>query len=339
MTRIIQRSTIIWAAGTSGTPTTAAAYQVFDLNEFDPEKVDMIPGQRYVGGFFPQAPKIGCRWAGLSFTLELAAQSTTGSPWYGGALLRACGFSESGTTGFTYAMGDPHRLTDVVVGALDPIDIKFNLDGTSVGSIAGLESILTNAVGNASFMFEAGETPKVMFTFVGQIADATAKTTSILTETVPAAFATEYPALKCADVTFTINSVSPTTPFTVPRISFDPRAAVKMRKSLGSEHGYAIPQITGYDPVGSIFMEEPEISGGGTGGGAWNMRNEALARTIFSSMTITLNDGGLVWNEILATWTNVVFGFPQRTNDGTAMLEIPFALNQGGGFSLAWSDN
>lgn len=339
MTRLIQRSTAIWAAGTSGSPSAAAAHYVRDLAEFDPEKVDMIPGQNFVGSFWPDSPKIGCRYTGLGLTLELGAQSGTGVPWVGGALLRACGHSEAGTTGFTYALGDPHRLTDVVVGALDPVDIKYNLDGTSTGSIAGFESIMSNAVGNASFVFEAGQVPLVNFAFVGQVADATAKTTSIMTETVPAAYGTDYPGLKTQDIGLAIDSVSPTTPFIVERVTFDPQAAVKMRKSLNSEHGYAIPQITGFNPVGMIYMEEPEISSGGTGGGPWNIRNAALARTNFATLTFTHNDGGSLWNEVAVSIANIRLGFPQRTNDGTAMLQVPFTLGPNGGFSMVWSDN
>jgi hypothetical protein len=215
------------------------------------EHVDWAPGQPHIGGYQAGAPRPGGRFTRLSgVQFELRGQAGSGTQTPEGDILRAAGFARTGSTGYTFALGDPHASTDTPAGdALRIASCALNVDG--------VQWPLTNCVADVSFMFRAGEIPTLTCDFLGKVGDSDASsTTSVLTSAaVPSVSAGPLPAA-WVNSTITINAVSLGS-VPVREIFSAVRNRLVPRKSAGGKFGYADADITGRQPGGWIVLEMP----------------------------------------------------------------------------------
>jgi hypothetical protein len=215
------------------------------------EQVDWAPGLPLVGTYQPGAPRPGGRFTRLSgVQFELRGQAASGTQTPEGDILRAAGFARSGTTGYTFALGDPHASTDTPAG--DAVRIA-----SSALNIDGVQWPLTNCVADISCMFRAGEVPTLTCDFLGKVGDSDADSShAILTSgAVPTVTAGPLPAA-WVNSTITIDAVSMAS-VPVREIFTALRNRLAPRKSAGGKFGYADADITGRSPGGWIVLEMP----------------------------------------------------------------------------------
>ena len=244
-TRYMERKSLGWAAGTYATPVAAANHPVFDLS-IQPQVTKSIARGESIGAYYPSHSRIGGSWSELKFKCYLYGQ-TGNVPSEIGALLRACGFYESGTTVWTYTLGNPHLATTLpttlTAACADPIDLTWNADN--------LQYIALNCVGRAVIHFEAGEIPYVEFDMRGQVA------TSYYTETAPALSLTMgQDPIPCgaATLTVTTNTGSPYSPV-AQSLVIDTGAVIDSREDLNGAGGFSQPIITKYAPSCVLAVE------------------------------------------------------------------------------------
>jgi hypothetical protein len=244
-TRYVVNQSLGWAAGTYGTPVAAANHPVFDLST-NPMVSKTIAHGEMIGAYFPSPSRKGGSWSEIKFKSLLYGQ-TGDVPSEIGALLRACGFYESGTTLFTYTLGNPHLAgtlpTTLTMACADPIDLTWNLDS--------LQYIALNCVGRAVIHFEAGEIPYVEFDFRGQVA------TSYYTETAAALSLTMGAtpvASGAATLTVTTNTGAAYSPV-VRSLVIDTGATIDSREDLNGAGGFSQPIITRFSPTATLALE------------------------------------------------------------------------------------
>jgi hypothetical protein len=168
-TRYTKKSSASWAAGLEASPIAEAAYRVEDLS-FNSEASDTVQTNTYVGEYQGAPPRASGRYGIVALGTELRG-APTNAP-FEGALLRACGFGESGITFpvgethvpcYMYQLGDLHLNTMTPPGIVDPIDLKVNYDRE-------VSSVLSS-VGSLSIRLEANQIPKLQFNFRGILDD------------------------------------------------------------------------------------------------------------------------------------------------------------------------
>ena len=131
MTRLDRKTSLAWAANTYASPSAAASYRIHNLTP-GAEKAVQIPNSSYVGKFEPSPIRPGGRFMTVSFSRELRGSETDSSPPADGALLRACGLSETASgLAFNYEIGDLHLYGTgpTSAGILDPISLALYQDG------------------------------------------------------------------------------------------------------------------------------------------------------------------------------------------------------------------
>jgi len=166
MTRLDRKTSVVWAAGTQGTPTGEKTYRTHN-NSKNPEQAVTLPNASYVGKFQPSPTRPGGRFGAYSFSREIRGSSVSSVPPADGALLRSCGFKETASgLALHYELGDQHlwETGPSSAGILDPVDIKVYQDG--------LFHVLNNAVGTVTVNFIAGEIPTFDYVFRGQVDDS-----------------------------------------------------------------------------------------------------------------------------------------------------------------------
>ena len=152
-----------WAAGTYAVPVTSAPHEVENFG-FTPIVSNDGANTVVVGEaqMYPGVP--GGHYGSISFSLKLAGSDTADVPPICGSLLRACGFreTENGTTpniGYKYALADPHLMTGLPAGYLDPITFGVYYDK--------LYYQIVDAVGSCTINWVAGQIPMMQFNFIG----------------------------------------------------------------------------------------------------------------------------------------------------------------------------
>jgi hypothetical protein len=215
------------------------------------EQIDWAPGLPHAGAYQPGAPRTGGRFTRLSgVQFELRGQTGSGTQTPEGDILRAAGFARSGTTGYTFTLGDPHASTDTPAG--DTVRIA-----SSALNIDGVQWPLVNCVADISLMFRAGEVPTLTCDFLGKVGDSDADSSlAILTSAaVPSVTAGPLPAA-WVNSTISINGTS-LTDVPVREIFTALRNRLMPRKSAGGKFGYADADISGRDPGGWVVLEMP----------------------------------------------------------------------------------
>lgn len=254
---LTRKTSVKWAAGTIGTPTSVASYPVIGPS-YNAEQAEVIAGLPSIGNYMPHHNRPGGRFATLSFTSELYGQPSNTVPPYWGALLRACSFSEevvstnffayygpphSGATPTTGSAG-PHLLSDSA-GSLDPIDLTLNIDG--------VDNFCNDAVGSVAFHWVAGQNALADFSFTGRVKTGTSQTASSLVAGAQTAYGTEVKpdALRGCTGTIGGNTV------VWSELHYDLGAVVDVRPDVNGEFGFAVPIITGYNPTARVVFEAP----------------------------------------------------------------------------------
>jgi hypothetical protein len=215
------------------------------------EQVDWVAGQPHSGAYQPGAPRPGGRFTRLSSVqFELRGQAASGTQTPEGDILRAAGFARSGSTGYTFALGDPHASTDTPAGDCVRLSsCALNIDGVAWP--------LTNCVADVSFMFRSGEIPTLTCDFLGKVGDSDADSShAVLTSaSAPGVTVGPLPA-PWINSTITLNAVSLGT-VPVREIFTAVRNRLAPRKSAGGKFGYADADISGREPGGWIVLEMP----------------------------------------------------------------------------------
>ena len=215
------------------------------------EQVDWVAGVPHVGAYQPGAPRPGGRFTRLSgVQFELRGQSASGTQTPEGDILRAAGFARTGSTGYTFALGDPHASTDTPAG--DAVRIS-----SSALNIDGVQWPLANSVTDVSFMFRAGEIPTLTCDFLGKVGDSDADSSHAILTSASAPSVTTGPLpAPWVNSTITLNGVS-LNDVPVKEIFTALRNRLAPRKSAGGKFGYADADITGRNPGGWLVLEMP----------------------------------------------------------------------------------
>ena len=162
--RYENRQTVAWVGGSADTPLANLSYRVTGLS-VDPEKAIALQSSALIGKDYSAAARPGGRFIDLAFQCELRGSGTNSVPPPEGALLRACGMSETASgVAFTYAIADTHLDSGVPAGETDAIDLSVFQDG--------LYRLCDECVGNVVFNFEAGQIPTMDYTFRGLVVTA-----------------------------------------------------------------------------------------------------------------------------------------------------------------------
>lgn len=246
--RLVKWSSVEWAAGASGSASAEHAYRVEDLN-FDKPLFDVITNNSFVGKAHGGPNRVGGQRGAVNFTSEFRGSTVRDYPAPEMALLRACAFSESATSGangiyYSYALGDPHFEVSTYPGDLAPINLKCN-DG-------GLERQFSGCVGNVRLNWTAGQMPRLMFEFQGATSGASYEATPPLVETTSGSF-----PVPCQNYSLTISgaSLGSISGETVASLDYDPRNEIDPRADLNGTYGYNTPIITSQNPDITIVID------------------------------------------------------------------------------------
>ena len=207
---------------------------------------ERIAGQRFVGAFQPGVSRVGGRFMAInSVIFELRGQVASADPTPEENIFEALGFATTGTTGFTYTLGDPHENSDTPAGDLDRIDtLDLNIDG--------LEWQAEECVADASFLFRAGDIPTMTCSFVGLVPDPAPATIPLVTAG-PAVVVGPLPAAWQSGVIM-IGGVAD---LRILEIGVSLNNQLLMRKDGNSIYAHAKPEVPARRPTGHIVVEAP----------------------------------------------------------------------------------
>lgn len=317
-----ERAALTFAAGSAASPASAASYPVYDVT-LNPRVGETLPGFPYVGDFSAGETHIGAEYCALSFRTPVYGQRATGEHWYFGRLLEACGFGVSGTTAFTYTMGDLHEDGDTPDGITEPVSLTVNIDG--------IQHICANCVGTVKFICTAGDYLWAEFSFIGTDTVAAASGASATSQT---AFGTLVQPVRCANGSASVGGVS----MVMPYWEFDVQNRMDLRRDVNGINGVSQTKLTGRAPVGYFIGEVQAL-------GTYNAETEAFRKTgkTSTAFSYTHNDGGTVFDEILFTFSlfqQAGVAPWEPTSAGLVAWRVPFTLNPTGTLlTIAWSDN
>lgn len=272
MPRHERNTRVAWAAGTAGTPSAEAPYQVLDLDFGPNERVNIGANENYMGFLELGNGDVLDRMTSVSFGLEMKEQTATNVPWIGGALLRACGFNESKAggsyEGYIYTLSS--SLDYYSTGDLDAIDLRVNR-GFTGGSLYGAQELLKDCVGSVVFTLRAGERPRADFSFIGRINSsvATRSIASMTDTTFATSFTSEARPYVVSDCSATIAGVS----CPIREIICDVGNSTVDRPSINGDIGsYEVPDISGRQTSYSVLIEHQLLA-------TLNLHDKVIDRT------------------------------------------------------------
>ena len=165
------------------------------------------------------------------------------------------------------------------------------------------------SVGTGVFTLESGAIGKMAWTFTGMIdafpADGTNPTPTYNTTVPPV----------CQNTTLTLDAG---TAFGVCKtLEFDLGNEINERRDMTETYGYAVPQITRRNSIGSMSVEIPTVANYD-----WNTKWVNKTK-IDASIAI----GSATYNTQTIAWDMVLTGAPNPTDtDGLMMFDVPFSL-------------
>jgi hypothetical protein len=275
--------------GTDNTPTGADAVLVRNLEvtplEADTVSRDLI--RPYLGN---SKQLLANTRVGITFEVELAGSGTAGTPPRYGALLRACGFSETivATTSVTYAP---------VSASFTSATIYFNNDGVLHKA--------TGCRGTFTMTCNLNEIPVISFTMTG-IYNAPTDT---------AAPATTY-SLQATPLIFKNGNTSNFSIFSysgcLQSLSFDVANEVIYREPVGCNKEVL---ITNRAPSGTAVIEAPSIA----------TKDFFTIANGSTTGSITFQHGATAGNIVTFTTAQSDIGSPTYSDqDGIQMLNLPY---------------
>lgn len=206
--------------GTDPVPTGAANAMLVSNVSVDVayNNVDRDLMRGYFGG---SDQLVGTRSVSIGFDVEVAGSGTAATAPAWGALLKACGFSETATTFVTYAP---------ISTSIGSVTLYYYLDGA-------LHKVL-GARGSVSFKMEVGGKPTMSYKFVGldggltAASNATPTLTAFKTPIVVTDTNTGDITLGC---TLSSGAISGGTAYTSQGLNLDLGADIKFTPLLGGE--------------------------------------------------------------------------------------------------------
>ncbi len=236
----------------------------------------------------------------VAFDVEIKGSGAAGTAPELGAMLRACGLSETvvASTSVTYA----------------PVDTGLE-SGTIYYYQDGKRKILTGCRGNVSFNLTAGEVGKASFTFTGHVGTES-------DQTFPSAsFDSTLPAAIVGLTSFALGGVS--LEFTT--LEFGLNNTIATPPSAVASDGFGQVRITGRDLAGTIDPEDALVA-----------TNDHLAKWR-AGTTQALDTGviGSAGNQFRLQGTNAAYrDVGPGDRDGVRTLAIGFGVDD---FSLAFT--
>jgi hypothetical protein len=258
-----------------------------------PLEVDLKDRELIRGTYGNTLKVVGGRMAKATVTVELAGSGTAGTAPRWGALMRACGFSQTivAVTSVAYAP---------VSTGHDSVSLSFFADGTRHN--------LTGCRGTVSFSYEVGEVPTMTFEFTGLYNTAAAESNPTPTfgaQAVPLAF----------------NSVNTTSTSVhgfagcLSSLSLDIANVVTHRQLAGCTQNV---QITDRLPSGSFSVEAPAL-------GSKDYFAAANSQTLAA---VNVTHGGTAGNIAALACPSCNLGTPAYSDkDGIIHIDAPFMPN------------
>lgn len=316
-----------WGYTRSGATITGGTWlQAKNIPVTLPEIVDMQAGRQHVGGPIPGNQRPGARYfhvPGVIYDLLPQADATTRFPQY--ELLKAAGFSESGS--FAYTLADPHldQASDTPDGNLVPLALSSG--ATLFGYLFDTELWEANdVICNVSFNFVGGEIPELVVDFFGNIPSGTSTTASgrtLVTRPVASAQTTDFAGpMQAGSLTFGgFTSVA-----CIHSCSIAVNNVIPVRKSLNAAHGVAQFRVARQMPVADLYLD---------------MGQDTLETYRMAGTTGTLSfDNGLAAGDGALCTVSMgvrVVGIDINDTDGFGAYRCTLEMNPAGALSLTWS--
>lgn len=274
--------------GTDATPTGAANAILISNVSLTPQESDFAD-RNLIRPYLGRSAQIpaGIR-AMLEFEVEVAGSGAAGTAPGWGALMRACGFSETVSAGVsvTYAP---------VSANFESVTVYFNIDGVL--------HKLTGCRGTMSVQMQVKNLPKFKFTLTGIYNAVTDTAAPTPTYTI---FQTPLPVTNVNTTPFTLHSYSAV----MSELSIDLSANIVHRTLVGGSESVL---LTDRQPQGSITIEATTVAAKDW----WTIAKNSTT----GSMSIT--HGTVAGNKVVIAAPNVQLTKPTYTDlDGIEMLQM-----------------
>lgn len=267
--------------------TDAVLISNLEVSPLQLELKDRELVQGYLGN---SAQVVGQTSVGVNFSVELAGSGTAGTAPRWGALMKACGFSETvvTSTSVTYAP---------VSSSFSSVALDFRNDG--------IKHLILGVRGNVAIEMSAGEIPKLNFTFMGIYGAPTATANPATTFTNQST-----PVAVNADNTTSVSVHSYSACMNA--FSLDMANSMVFRQLAGCTKQV---MITDRAPSGSITVELPAL-------GTKDFYTIAAAQT---AGAISFQHGQTAGNIATFTASNCAFDSPTlEDGDGIQHIVLPF---------------
>jgi len=313
MAKLYRKRTVLIKAestyGTDSTPTGTDACQVRNL-EVTPAESDIL-SRDLVRPYLGASPQlIANTRVTVTFDVEYSGSGTAGTAPRYGALLKACGFSETvvASTSVTYAP---------VSASFSSVSIYYSTDG--------IRHKVTGARGTYSLNLTANQIPVINFTMTGQYVaptDTADPTPTFTAQATPRIF---------NDTNTTAFTLFSETDLPLQSCQLDVGNEVVYRELVNSNKEILIVDRAG---SGTLMIEAPTLA-------SHDFFADAVAST---TGNLSITHGATAGNIItLASAANAIsLGSPTYSEDtGTVMLNLPFTLVPGSSgndeFTLAYT--
>lgn len=294
MPQLIRRRTILAKIestyGTDPTPTGSSNAILINALNIQPVASTIVSRENYRPylGNFEQL--LADSHVQIDFEVEIAGSGAAGTAPAYGPLLRACGLSETVSSGVsvTYAP---------VSNGFESVTMYFNNDGT--------QHKITGARGNVELQINARQIPVYKFTFMGIYNAPTATSLPSVTYT---AFQMPLVANNTNTTGFSFFSASPV----LESLSLNVNNTVNFRSLIGSQY----VQIADRKASGTVVFEAPAL-------GTKDYFSVAAADGTLGALDIT--HGTASGNKVQILSSTIDIANPTYSdNGGIAMLSIPF---------------
>ena len=298
MAKLYRKRTVLVKAestyGTDSTPAGSDAVQVRNL-EITPVESDVL-SRDLVRTYLGNSPQLIANTRVLvTFEVEYSGSGTAGTAPRYGALLKACGFSETvvASTSVTYAP---------VSASFDSVTIYYSTDG--------VRHKVTGARGTFSLNLNANQIPVINFTMTGQYnapTDTADPTTTFTNQAAPQIF---------NDTNTTAFSLFSVSTLPLQSCTLDVGNEVVYRELVNSDKEVSIVNRAGN---GSLVIEMPTLA-------THDFFADAVAGTT-GAMSIThgTSAGNII--TLASVADGISLGNPSYSEDqGVVMLNLPYTL-------------
>ena len=226
--------------GTDSTPTGSANALLVSEQSIEPLVASNVPRELVRNYFGASEHLVGTAYLMVEFTVELQGSGTAATAPAWGALLRGCGFAESGLVSYAaYAPDTPSAQKSVTI---------YYYDSGSLHKLLGAKGTVSEGG-----MSVSGR-PTLKFRFMGVdggITAAAVATTTLTGWKTPAVITTANSGDVTLGGTYSAGAISGGTAYTSKGLTFDLGNEVQFTPLLGSEG----IDITGREVTGSVEFD------------------------------------------------------------------------------------